>query len=319
MRVGIDRVLVRVRVGVHVRALAAASCLLLCQCAADDRRDDAAGPAPAGMTPQSAGAPAVAGSSAAAGTGGMPPIGAAGAAGSAAPFDAGSAPSTPDARVPFDAGTTAPDTANDAATRDAADPPDSGLVPDAGASDDGAGGRGEQPPLTPVYRVPLRVHVGDSALDDTSLLAVLDEMSWIWWSQAAVCFEIEIVDGQQTMQAGFDFWFHRSEIPCSPGANGVYCGDHDIHSLDRPSLGAADNMEWDTERNPSRTSAHELGHGLSLQHYNGFADSNDSLMSSGRQGFKLHEAEITAARNRARSKALPDLGPLYCAPPSLAP
>ncbi|HMI94829.1 MAG TPA: hypothetical protein VK509_25825, partial [Polyangiales bacterium] len=297
--------------------MAAACWLLLCHCASDDQGDDA--PAPAGMT--AAGSPAAAGSQAAAGSsgaGGMAPIGVAGAAGSAAPFDAGSAPSTPDARVPLDAGPSAPDAASDASTRDAADAPDSALVPDAGAPDDGAGGRGEDPPQTPVYRIPLRVHHGDSALDDATLLAVLDEMNWIWWSQAAVCFEIEIVDGEQTMQAGFDFWFHQGEIPCSPGANGVYCGDHDIHSLDRPSLGAVDNMEWDTEHNPSRTSAHELGHGLSLDHFNGFADSNDSLMSSGRQGFKLHEAEITAARNRARSKALADTAPLYCAAPALA-
>jgi hypothetical protein len=247
----------------------------------------------------------------------MAPVPVAGAAGGSAPFDAGVAPNAPDARVPVDAGTGTPDAGQDAMTADAAMLPDASQ-PDAGP-DDGAGGRGEQPPLTPVYRIPLRVHRGNSALDDPTLLAVLDEMTWIWWSQAAVCFEIEIVDDDQTMQDGFDFWFHRTEIPCSPGANGVYCGDHDIHSLDRPSLGAADNDEWDTERNPSRTSAHELGHGLSLNHYNGFADSNDSLMSSGRQGFKLHEAEITAARNRARSKALDDLTPLYCSPPALAP
>jgi len=259
-----------------------------------------------------------AGASGAGGTGGMAPIGVAGAAGSSAPLDAGVAPGTPDARDPLDAGATTPDAAQDAGNRDAGDQPDSSPA-DAGAPDDGAGGRGGDPPHTPVYRIPLRVHRGDSALDDTTLLAVLDEMTWIWWSQAAVCFEIEIVDGDQTMQAGFDFWFHRSAIPCSPGANGVYCGDHDIHSLDRPSLGAVDNAEWDTEHNPSRTSAHELGHGLSLDHYNGFPDSNDSLMSSGRQGFKLYEAEVTAARNRARSKALADTTPLYCSPPALAP
>lgn len=231
---------------------------------------------------------------------------------------AGSAAAPPmDAAVPAikpDAATATPDAAKDAGM--VMPPPDAG-APDAGAPDDGAGGRGEDAPFDPVYRVPLRVHRGDSSLDEKTLLDVLDEMNWIWWSQAALCFEIEIVDSEATMANGFDFWFHKSEIPCSPGANGVYCGDHDIHTLDKPSLGPADNKEWDTVHDPSRTSAHELGHGLSLEHYNGYADSNDSLMSSGRQGFKLHADEITAARNRARSKALADTAALYCGAPKI--
>jgi hypothetical protein len=220
-----------------------------------------------------------------------------------------------DAAVPTtkpDAAAPAPDAAKDAGM---VEPPPDAAKPDAGAPDDGAGGRGQDAPFDPVYRIPLRVHRGDSSLDEKTLLDVLDEMNWIWWSQAAVCFEIEIVDNETTMSNGFDFWFHKSEIPCSPGANGVYCGDHDIHTLDKPSLGPVDNKEWDTVHDPSRTSAHELGHGLSLEHFNGFADSNDSLMSSGRQGFKLHDDEITAARNRARSKALMDTAPLYCGAP----
>ena len=224
--------------------------------------------------------------------------------------------------VAMDAAPAANDAALDAATADATSmdasaPIDTGVVPDGGMNM-GAAGRGEEPPISPVYRIPLRIHRADSALSEPDLLAVLDEMNWIWWSQAAVCFEIEIVAGDQTMQNGFDLWFHRSSIPCSPGANGVFCGDHDIHTLDRPSLGATDNDEWDTEHNPSRTTAHELGHGLNLQHYNGFADSNDSLMSSGRQGFKLHDTEIQTARTRARSKALAETTALHCALPKVA-
>jgi hypothetical protein len=306
------------RVGVRVGWWLVAA-WLLGSCAADD---DGGSPqtmagAPAVGTPAPfGGAPGAGGiGGASAGMGGalgMTPVGTAGAAGSVAPFDAGP-PSTPDAGVAPDAGRLPP--ASDAAIVDSGDPPDAAVPPDTGAPDEGAGGRGEEPPLSPVYRIALRLHRGDSGLSDDALRDVLDETNWIWWSQAAICFEIEIVDGDQTMSSGFDFWFHRSEIPCSPGANGVFCGDHDIHSLDDPSLGAVDNDEWDTEHDPSRTSAHELGHGLSLDHYNGFPDSNDSLMSSGRQGFKLHESEITAARNRARSKALADLTPLYCTPP----
>jgi hypothetical protein len=200
---------------------------------------------------------------------------------------------------------------------------DAGAITDAAADagplvDAGTGGRGADPPFSTVYRIALRVHRGDSDLSDDDLLAVLDEMNWIWWSQAAICFEIEIVSDDQTMQSGFDFWFHKDQIPCSPGANGVYCSsDHDIHSLDRPNLSPADDPAWNVVHGPSRTSAHELGHGLTLQHYDGNPDSNDSLMSSGHQGFKLHDFEITAARMRADEKKLDDTGAIHCAVPTL--
>jgi hypothetical protein len=183
--------------------------------------------------------------------------------------------------------------------------------------DSGAGGRGSDPPFPTVYRIALRVHRGDSDLTDDELSAVLDEMNWIWWSQAAICFEIEVVSDEATMQTGFDFWFHKGDIPCSPGANGVYCGDHDIHTKDTPSLAPVDDPMWDTVHDPSRTSAHELGHGLTLEHYDGHDDSPDSLMSSGRQGFKLHDFEIEAARTRADQKKLDDTGAIHCTPPVL--
>ncbi len=196
-----------------------------------------------------------------------------------------------------------------------------GGVPGAGGAGGipGAGGRGQMPPTTPVHRIELRIHRQNSNLTDTQLFDVLDEMNWIWWSQAAVCFEIHTVTNDQTMNTGFDMWFHANVIPCAPGSNGVYCGDHDIHTLDQPSLGRVNDPAWDTMFNASRTSGHELGHGLTLNHYNGFADSNDSLMSSGRQGFKLHQFEIDDARRRARQKALPDDVPLFCAPPNVIP
>ena len=71
------------------------------------------------------------------------------------------------------------------------------------SSDAGAAGRGADPPFSTVYRIALRVHRGDSALTDDELSAVLDEMNWIWWSQAAICFEIEVVSDEQTMQDRF--------------------------------------------------------------------------------------------------------------------
>jgi hypothetical protein len=173
------------------------------------------------------------------------------------------------------------------------------------------------PPFARVYRIALRVHRGDSGLSANQVATVLEEVNHIWWTQAAVCFEAEITSDAAPRKDGFDLSFHRSTLGCETKANGVYCGDHDVHTLDMPSLGAADNAQWDTGQNAARTSAHELGHGLRLEHYNGFADSNDSLMSSGRQGFKLHDTEISTARARAAQVALPDTSPAFCAAPML--
>jgi hypothetical protein len=169
-----------------------------------------------------------------------------------------------------------------------------------------AGGDIEPLPFTPAFHIPLRVHRADSGLSDALLVEILEEVNQIWWRQAAICFEIEVVRTNEVRKDGFDFWFHRSRLGCDASANGVYCGDHDIHSLDAPSLSRADNAAWNVRRGPARTTAHELGHGLNLDHFNGYADSNDSLMSSGRQGFKLHQAETTTARQRALTKALPN-------------
>ena len=204
-----------------------------------------------------------------------------------------------EASVPADAGSDV-DEARDAGSvgRDAA----SSAGPAAGAS-----------PFSPAFHIALRVHRADSGLRGTALASALEEMNEIWWTQASICFEVVVVRSEEPRRDGFDLWFHRTKVGCNTTANGVYCGDHDIHSLDVPSLNAADNAAWDTRQNPARTSAHELGHGLMLEHYNGFADSNDSLMSSGRQGFKLHESEITTARRRAQSKAVAGAPATPCA------
>jgi hypothetical protein len=126
------------------------------------------------------------------------------------------------------------------------------------------------------------------------------------------------------MNSGFDQWWWATSLPCWPGccmtsANGVYCGDHNVHTIDHPSLGRTNDPAWSVEYAASRTSAHEIGHGLNLDHYNGFPDSNDCLMSSGRKGFKLQDFEIQIARTRAAQKALPDTTPKYCAPARLTP
>jgi hypothetical protein len=209
------------------------------------------------------------------------------------------------AEPPARADAASADAARDAQPLDAS-VQDAGASADASAdadrADAGQDASAPELPFTPAFRIPLRVHRGDSGLSGAQLASVLEEMNEIWWKQAAVCFEIEIVKNDEPRRDGFDLWFHRSKLGCNTTANGVYCGDHDVHSLDAPSLGRADDAEWNVRLMPARTAAHELGHGLNLQHYNGFDDSNDSLMSSGRQGFKLHARELETARKRAQSK-----------------
>ena len=165
----------------------------------------------------------------------------------------------------------------------------------------------EPPPYLPLYRIELRVHIGQSGLALDEFAPILEEVNLIWRSQAGVCFEIHTVDDDETMSTGFDFWY----APDVGGPNGYYAGDHDIWTKDHPSLGAAPNP---VEHPQARTTAHELGHGLTLDHRQ---DSDDNLMRSGTLGWQLNEAEIDAARGRAEEKALDDLTPLVCGPPQI--
>jgi len=138
------------------------------------------------------------------------------------------------------------------------------------------------PGHTPVYRIKLRVHTGQSRMPLTDLRESLDEMNSIWWSQAGICFEITSSKDDTAAPDGFDIWF-VPEVPDPPGANGVYKGDHRIWSRDYPNLRPASNS---VIHRAARTSGHELGHGLTLPHYNGYPDSLDNLMSSGTQGWR---------------------------------
>jgi hypothetical protein len=169
------------------------------------------------------------------------------------------------------------------------------------------------PGRTPVYRVELRVHRGKSNLPAAELRNALEEMNSIWWSQAGVCFEITSTLDDAKAPVGFDIWF-VPQVPDPPGANGVFKGDHDIWSRDYPNLRAAAKPA--TYR-AARTSAHELGHGLGLRHYDGFPDSTESLMGSGFLGWQLHDAEVEIARARARVKANPNTTPMTCSPPAI--
>jgi len=141
----------------------------------------------------------------------------------------------------------------------------------------------------------------------------LEEMNSIWWLQAGVCFEITSALDDARASVGFDIWF-VPQVPDPPGANGVFKGDHDIWSRDYPNLRPAAKPA--TYR-AARTSAHELGHGLGLRHYDGFPDSTESLMGSGSLGWQLHDFEIETARARAQRKANPNTTPTTCSPPAI--
>jgi hypothetical protein len=165
----------------------------------------------------------------------------------------------------------------------------------------------------PLYRINLLVHNGRSTLPVAGLSEALEEMNFIWSSQAGICFEITSTKDDRKAVDGFDIWF-VPEVPDPPGANGVFKGEHDIWSRDHPNLRPAPNP---VIHRAARTSAHELGHGLSLPHYNDQPDSTDSLMASGTLGWHLNESQIRAARGRARQKAIPDTAPARCAGPKI--
>src|SRR6266702_4748777 len=150
----------------------------------------------------------------------------------------------------------------------------------------GSGAFEAVPGRTPVYRLKLRVHNGQTTLPGAELRKSLEEMNSIWWSQAGVCFEITSTKDDARAREGFDIW-----------------------SRDYPDLMPAPHPV--TQR-AARTSAHEIGHGLTLRHYNGYPESADNLMSSGTLGWRLHDFQIQAARARAQQKAEPDTTPTNC-------
>jgi len=162
----------------------------------------------------------------------------------------------------------------------------------------------QSPPLLPVYRVKLRVHLANSSRASQEFVPIFNEINDIWWSQAGICFEIEAVDDDNTLGDGLDMWFS----PYIGGLNGYYDGSH-IQMTDDPALHPAANS---AKYSAARTAAHELGHALGLPHRQ---ESDDNLMRSKTYGWQLSQEEIQAAREAAARITVSDTAPLQCGPP----
>ena len=166
--------------------------------------------------------------------------------------------------------------------------------------------------LEPVYRVPLRVHLGQSRRSPADFRVMLEEINGIWLVQAGICFEMQTVLDDEPLERGMDIWF-LPVLPEGAEMNGYYRNDHYILVRDTPILGPASHPA----RYPAaRTAAHECGHGLSLFHRQ---DSDDNLMRSKTLGWQLNSREVQEARKAAAQKALPDTAPRRCREPQTVP
>jgi hypothetical protein len=190
---------------------------------------------------------------------------------------------------------------------------------------------GAAPGVTPVHRIPLRIHTAKSELTEADLGPILAELNSIWFSQAGICFEIDVTSSETDLTDGFDFRYTSGQIPGASGSNGVYMSAHSIWSIDRPRL---NDVMTPVTHPTARTTAHELGHALGLAHENPPPsndcaspchcvelgdDCDEYLMRSGTKGFHLSKPEIEIARTRATRVALADQTTSQCAAPVFMP
>jgi len=141
------------------------------------------------------------------------------------------------------------------------------------------------------YRIPLWVSREDSNLSDAEIDGVLSEINQVW-AQAGIHFVMRSADREPPASDELVLRFigggsERDVV------FGMYDGHLDVWTQDRPNLRKAPNP---TQHPAARTASHELGHALGLAHYNHQHDSIDSLMASGRRGYRLHGFEIARAR-----------------------
>lgn len=160
---------------------------------------------------------------------------------------------------------------------------------------------GSAPPeLETRFSISLAVHTPRSNLSDATLCDVLEELNQIWWQQAGICFEIELVQHDQVGTDRLDLWFEsRPPFPNGVEANGVYSGPNSIYALDQPELlSVARSVRYPA----ARTAAHELGHALGLGHQNCGEECFDLLMASGTTGYRLSSSHPASTDEIARAR-----------------
>jgi hypothetical protein len=134
------------------------------------------------------------------------------------------------------------------------------------------------------YRIPTRVHMTTSELQEAELMEILTEVNRIWESQADICFEFEVVNHDERRDDGFDVRILRGTGP----GNGQWPGDdHEIWVKDHVEIG--DSLD-PARHATARTFAHELGHGLGVFHSNGTSwgpDRGETVMMQFVSGWRL--------------------------------
>jgi hypothetical protein len=190
-----------------------------------------------------------------------------------------------------------------------------------------AGSGGSTPGASPVYHIPLRIHMQASKLTNDELKPILSELNSIWLTQGGVCFEIEVTNSETNRTDGFDFRYTAGQIPGASSANGLTQNAHAIWSIDHPRLNA---VKMPVKNPAARTTAHELGHALGLDHENPPPstdcaspcycaergdDCDEYLLRSGTQGYFLSPPEIQIARGRAEKVALANRSEPQCGEP----
>jgi hypothetical protein len=161
----------------------------------------------------------------------------------------------------------------------------------------------------PLLRVPLMLNRSESALLQSELVAIVEEVNRIW-QPAGICFEVGDIRFGYGARSRLVLWFVAGDAPF---VNGYFESNQVIWSEDAPRLRRASTP---AKIPAARTAAHELGHALGLKHLPRAGVWMDGLMNTGYDGYHLEPDEILKARREATELALGDFR-RPCRPPML--